>query len=131
MKAKCVSLYLLAILAVSLSCGRGGDTLSPTKLPSPSPVANPTAPQAHGSRPQELRDAKSVRGRLRRVEAASVIEARLIELVDADGKEWRFDVAGPLNTTPGHLNQHMLLGESVTVYYRESGGGLEAVYVTD
>ena len=56
------------------------------------------------------------------VEPESLISLAALEVVDTEGKIWRFEGRGKVvpGFTPSHLNEHKLLGQEVRViYYRE------------
>ncbi len=71
--------------------------------------------------------AGAVRGRVVDVQSASLLELTSAEIVDGDGKRWRFEARGfsdPIDFTPSHLRAHMVLGEPVTVEYHKEDGVL-------
>lgn len=74
---------------------------------------------------------QSVRGHVLDVQARSLTEVESLTLVDDQGKEWQFQAQGNVGFTPSHIREHMLLGQPVTVFYREEGEALVAVRVTD
>ena len=79
----------------------------------------------------------SVRGVLLDVEAPSLTQVDTFSVRDDDGKVWDFRAAQDFNTgathvmTPGHMRQHMALGDPVTVTYRSDGSTLIALAATD
>ncbi len=65
---------------------------------------------------------EEVRGMVLEVEPESLISLAALEVVDTEGKIWRFEGRGKVvpGFTPSHLNEHKLLGQEVLViYYRE------------
>jgi predicted small lipoprotein YifL len=91
--------FLLAaalLLAITLS-GCGNDT------------AGPEAAE------QTLRaEIMDVRARdLQRIESLTVR--------DANGQTWVFESRGPLEFTPSHVREHMVLGEPIEVTFHEDG----------
>ena len=65
---------------------------------------------------------EEVRGMVLEVEPESLISLAALEVVDTEGKVWRFEGRGKVvpGFTPSHLNEHKLLGQEVRViYYRE------------
>ncbi len=76
---------------------------------------------------------QAVRGHVTRVEAHAVIALDVLEIVDADGNLWHFEGRGKVvnEFTPSHLNDHMLLGESVEVSFYRDGGALVIHNITD
>ena len=65
---------------------------------------------------------EEVRGMVLEVVPESLISLAALEVVDAEGKVWRFEGRGKVVSgfTPSHLNEHKLLGQEVlVVYYRE------------
>ena len=74
---------------------------------------------------------QSVRGQMIDVRAHSLTEVETLRLQDAEGRVWEFETEGPIGFTPSHLREHRLIGQPVTVYYREEGERLVAVRVTD
>ena len=74
---------------------------------------------------------QTVRGVLVDVAARSLTELRSFEVRTDDGRRLSFRVEGDVGMTPGHLREHMLLAEPVTVTYRESADGLVALHLED
>ncbi len=74
---------------------------------------------------------RSVRGVIIRVEATSLTRTDQIELRTDDGLTLRFAVSPEVKMTPGHLREHMLFGEPVTVFYVENSSRLLATDITD
>ena len=77
------------------------------------------------------REPQTVRGVLVDVAARSLTELRSFEVRTDDGRRLSFRVEGDVGMTPGHLREHMLLAEPVTVTYRESADGLVALHLED
>ena len=76
--------------------------------------------------------AKSIRGLVTDVQARSITEVASITLQEEDtGKIWTFQAEEHIGFTPSHIREHMLQGQQVTVRYREEGGRLIAILVTD
>ena len=77
-------------------------------------------------------DSNTIRGLVASVEAQSITEVALLTLeVDGSGELLTFEAEGHIGMTPSHIREHMLRGETVSVRYREEGGRLIAVLVTD
>ena len=74
---------------------------------------------------------QTVRGVLVDVAARSLTELRSFEVRTDDGRRLSFRVEGDVGMTPGHLREHMLLAEPVTVTYRESADELVALHLED
>ncbi len=77
------------------------------------------------------REPQTVRGVLVDVAARSLTELRSFEVRTEDGRRLSFRVEGDVGMTPGHLREHMLLAEPVTVTYRASADGLVALHLED
>ena len=77
------------------------------------------------------REPQTVRGVLVDVAARSLTELRSFEVRTDDGRRLSFRVEGDVGMTPGHLREHMLVAEPVTVTYRESADGLVALHLED
>jgi hypothetical protein len=75
----------------------------------------------------------AMRGFIIAVEARDIGHAETITLRDGQGREHRFQVADSVDAhwTPGHLREHMAFGDLITVYYRQDGGALVAMRITD
>src|SRR5438067_3455696 len=79
----------------------------------------------------------SVRGVLLDVEAPSLTQVDTFSVRDDHGKVWDFHAAPDFNAgathvmTPGHMRQHMALGDPVTITYRSEGSTLVALAATD
>lgn len=73
----------------------------------------------------------TVRGVLLQVQASSISRADEIEVRADDGRVLRFAVSEEVSMTPGHLREHMLFGQPVTVTYRVAPSGLVAVDIQD
>jgi len=74
---------------------------------------------------------RAVRGHVTSVEAASLLEIKLLTVVDEGGKTWEFTADRVLEFTPSHLREHMALGQPVVVTYREVRGRLVAEGLSD
>ncbi len=72
-----------------------------------------------------------VRGVITAVEARSIAQAETVKLRADDGRELTFRVDPSVEVTPGHLREHMALGEPVLVTYRGGGSGLLALRIDD
>lgn len=89
-------------------------------------AATPAAAETH-----------TVRGVLVDVQSASIQQVTEFTLRSDDGQEYSFTPAPDFNNgvehvmTPGHMRQHMALGEPVTVTYRDQDGKLIALSATD
>ena len=75
--------------------------------------------------------AKFVRGHGIDVEARSITEVESLVIEDGSGEQWIFETEGNVGITPSHIQEHMLLGQELTVYYEEQDGRLVAIAVTD
>jgi hypothetical protein len=73
----------------------------------------------------------TVHGKLTDVQTRSFTEIESFSLLDEGGETWLFDTEGPLELTPSHLREHMLVGEEVSVEYERRDGGLVAVSISD
>ena len=104
----------LALLALVLLAACAG--------PAPPPAAAPT---------------QTARGVLVDVQSASLQQLSEFTLRTDDGQELSFTPAPNFNQgvehqmTPGHMRQHMALGDPVTVTYRDDNGKLIALSATD
>ena len=75
----------------------------------------------------------TARGIVLDVRGASVIKTESLTIKTEDGRVVTFKVGpevGP-EWSPGHLRQHALAGEAVTVRYQKSGDALLAIKITD
>jgi hypothetical protein len=72
-----------------------------------------------------------VRGLVVDLRAVSINQLAAFDLRADDGRSLSFAVEGDVGMTPGHLREHMVLGEPVTVTYRETRGTLVASRVED
>ena len=61
----------------------------------------------------------------------NLAEIELLRVRDGGGRVWEFSTEGPVGMTAAHLRQHQVLGERVTVTYKEENGRLIAVDVRD
>jgi hypothetical protein len=79
----------------------------------------------------------TVRGVLLDVQSASLQRVDEFTLRTDDGEELSFTPAPDFNVgvehqmTPGHMRQHMALGDPVTVTYRDENGQHIALSATD
>lgn len=73
----------------------------------------------------------TVRGVLLQVQASSISQADEIEVRAEDGRVLRFAVSEEVSMTPGHLREHMMFGQPVTVTYRVAPSGLVAIDIQD
>ena len=74
---------------------------------------------------------KKVRGVVTDVAAASITKVQHFDVRSAEGQVVRFRVEGEVGMTPGHVREHMVRGEPVTVTFRDSGEGPIALLVED
>ncbi|MCY4577929.1 MAG: hypothetical protein OXD31_02675 [Chloroflexi bacterium] len=76
---------------------------------------------------------EEVRGMVLEVEPESLISLVALEVVDTEGKVWRFEGRGKVvpDFTPSHLNEHKLLGQEVLVIYYRDGEELVIHDITD
>ena len=76
---------------------------------------------------------EEVRGMVLEVEPESLISLVALEVVDTEGKVWRFEGRGKVvpDFTPSHLNEHKLLGLEVLVIYYRDGEELVIHDITD
>ena len=80
---------------------------------------------------------RTVRGVLVDVQAASLQQLSEFTLRTDDGQELSFVPAPDFNVgvqhqmTPGHMRQHMALGDPVSVTYRDENGAHLALSATD
>ena len=74
---------------------------------------------------------ETVHGKLTDVQTRSFTEIESFSMLDEAGEMWLFVTEGPLELTPSHLRQHMLVGEGVSVEYERRAGGLVAVSISD
>jgi hypothetical protein len=73
-----------------------------------------------------------VRGNVIAVQASSLARADAITIRTDDGRELTFRVDPGVDMTPGHLREHMTLGEPVVVgYTRAPDGSAVAVRIED
>ncbi|MCH7842736.1 MAG: hypothetical protein IID01_08225 [Chloroflexi bacterium] len=61
----------------------------------------------------------------------NLAEIELLRVRDGDGRVWEFSTEGSVGISAAHLRQHQVLGEKVTVTYKEKDGRLIAVDVRD
>ena len=81
--------------------------------------------------------ASTLRGVLLQVAAPSLTQVDSFSVRDDAGQVWDFRAAADFNAgvthvmTPGHMRQHMALGDPVTITYRAEGATLIALSATD
>jgi hypothetical protein len=79
----------------------------------------------------------TLRGVLLEVAAPSLTQVDSFSVRDDAGQVWNFRAASDFNAgathvmTPGHMRQHMALGDPVTITYRAEGSSLIAQSATD
>src|SRR5258707_15772442 len=79
----------------------------------------------------------TLRGVLLQVAAPSLTQVDSFSVRDDAGQVWDFRAASDFNAgathvmTPGHMRQHMALGDPVTITYRAEGSTLIALSPTD
>jgi hypothetical protein len=76
---------------------------------------------------------QTLRGVLVSVEARDIGHAAAVVVRSSDGTETRFlvDPSVDAKWTPGHLRDHMMFAQPMTVYYRRAGDALVAHRITD
>ena len=74
-----------------------------------------------------------IRGVITNVESRDIGHAAALMIQTQDGRQQRFlvDPSVDAKWTPGHLRDHMLFAQAVTVYYRRSGEDLVAYRIED
>ena len=74
-----------------------------------------------------------LRGIIVNVEARDIGHAAAIVLRTSDGVETRLlvDPSVEAKWTPGHLRDHMMFAQAVTVHFRRAGDALVAYRITD
>jgi hypothetical protein len=85
-----------------------------------------TACQAHAEA-----GPRQVRGLILNVQARSIAQAEAITLRADDGREVVLRVDPGVEMPPGHLREHMALGEPVLVTYQQTPDGLLATRIDD
>jgi hypothetical protein len=89
------------------------------------------------SQPAAPAGAQTVRGVLLDVESPNIQKVDSFTLRTDDGQELHFTTAPNFNEgvthlmTPGHMRQHMALGDPVEVSYRNDNGTLVALSAVD
>ena len=101
-----VLLSTIATLWLATACGGNG---TPTRAP----------------------DTLNVHGLVVEVAAKSLTDLASLTVRDEMGSLWIFTAEGFVGMTPSHLTEHRLLGEPVTVSYKETPDGLVALRITD
>ena len=87
--------------------------------------------------PPSAPPASTLRGVLLQVAAPSLTQVDSFSVRDDAGQVWDFRAAADFNAgathvmTPGHMRQHMALGDPVTITYRAEGATLIALSATD
>ena len=80
-------------------------------------------------------ESETVEGLIVDVVARNIDEFETMVIKDSGGKVWTFTSEGFAGAPPGHLREHQLFGDSVTVTYHEKDGPegrlLVATDVTD
>ena len=74
---------------------------------------------------------RQARGLIVNVQARSIATAEAITLRADDGRELVLRVDASADVTPGHLREHMTLGEPVLVTYQQTADGLVATRIDD
>jgi uncharacterized lipoprotein YajG len=73
----------------------------------------------------------TVRGHVVDVQARDIRRAEAVQVRTQSGEVLRFNVAESVEVTPGHLREHMVQGEPVTVKYETRPDGLLATAIDD
>jgi hypothetical protein len=99
-------------------------------------VAIGAAVTAFVSRPESPArpDGPTVDGVVIQVESSGLSSVSGFTLRTADGRVLRFGLTQLRNGTqfpPGHLSEHVATSTPVRVWYRETSGGLEALWLED
>lgn len=80
-------------------------------------------------------ESETVEGLIVEVVTRNIDEFETMVIKDSGGKVWTFTSEGFAGAPPGHLREHQLFGDSVTVTYHEKDGPegrlLVATDVTD
>jgi hypothetical protein len=76
-------------------------------------------------------DSERARGLIIAVESASVARADAVTLRTDDGRVLELRVDPAVAVSPGHLREHMALGEPVVVEYARRGDALVATRIDD
>ena len=74
---------------------------------------------------------RQARGLIVNVQARSIAAVEGITLRADDGRELMLRVDPGVDVTPGHLREHMTLGEPVLVTYQQTADGLVATRIDD
>lgn len=70
-------------------------------------------------------DTETVVGRLIDVQSSGLLVLDSIEVIDADGRQWKLEGPGDFGQfTPSHLRQHMVLGEQLQVSFHRDEDSL-------
>ena len=76
-------------------------------------------------------DTLTVRGLVVEVSAESLTDLASLTIRDEPGDLWTLTAEGFVGMTPSHLREHQLLGQPVSVSYKETPDGLVAIRITD
>jgi hypothetical protein len=74
---------------------------------------------------------QQARGLVINVQARSIAETEVITIRTDDGRELTLRVDRAADMTPGHLREHMALGQPVVVTYQQTPDGLLATRIDD
>ena len=74
---------------------------------------------------------KTVRGAVVDVQESVPFQLGSVDVQDENGTVWHFEARGFEGVSPPHLREHMVQGLRVSVTYREDGGALVVVTITD
>ena len=72
-----------------------------------------------------------VRGEIMDVKARDLLRIESLTVRGPDGRTWVFESRGPLEFTPSHVREHMVLGHQVEVTFHEEDGVLVADRLAD
>lgn len=65
---------------------------------------------------------RQVEGLIVEVVDRDIDEVEILRIKDSSGKIWTFTTEGYAGVTPGHLREHQLFGDAVTVTFQEKDG---------
>ena len=74
---------------------------------------------------------KTVRGAVVDVQESAPFQLSSLDVQDGNGTVWHFEAREFEGFSPPHLREHMVQGLRVSVTYREDGGALVVVAITD
>ncbi len=114
---------------LGLSPARRGHTAAP--LRALLALAALLALSGLGCQGQAQTGPQQVRGLVVNVQARSIAETEAITLRTEDGRELILRVDRAVEMTPGHLREHMALGQPVLVTYQQTPDGLLATRIDD